>query len=123
LSRHPVTTNIFDEKMSWHPGHIELADNADLVLIAPATADILAKLAHGFADDALTSIVLATEAPLLLAPAMNGKMWIHPATVANVEILRQRGADFIMLACGYEGIWRLWPVDEIVATALEYKKR
>ena len=85
LSRHPVTTNIFDEKMSWHPGHIELADNADLVLIAPATADILAKLAHGFADDALTSIVLATEAPLLLAPAMNGKMWLHPATVANVE--------------------------------------
>jgi phosphopantothenoylcysteine decarboxylase len=70
LSRHPVTTNIFDEKMSWHPGHIELADNADLVLIA-RTADILAKLAHGFADDALTSIVLATEAPLLLAPAMN----------------------------------------------------
>ena len=109
--------------MSWHPGHIELADNADLVLFAPATADILAKLAPGFADDALTSIVLATEAPLLLAPAMNGKMWIHPATVANVEILRQRGADFIMLACGYEGIWRLWPVDAIVATALEYKKR
>ena len=114
--------------MSWHPGHIELADNADLVLIAPATADILAKLAHGFADDALTSIVLATEAPLLLAPAMNGKMWMHPATVANVEILRQRGANFIgpekgMLACGYEGIVRLWPVDEIVAKALECKKR
>src|ERR1700724_3510850 len=123
LSRHPVTTNIFDEKMSWHPGHIELADNADLILIAPATADIIAKLAHGFAEDALTAIVLATEAPLLLAPAMNGKMWIHPATVANVEILRQRGADFIMLACGYEGIWRLWPADEIVAKALEYKKR
>src|SRR5271157_6567206 len=63
--------------MSWHPRHIELADNADLVLIA-RTADILAKLAHGFADDALTSIVLATEAPLLLAPAMNGKMWNAP---------------------------------------------
>jgi phosphopantothenoylcysteine decarboxylase len=128
LSRHPVTTNIFDEKMSWNPGHIELADNADLVLIAPATADIMAKLAHGFADDALTAIVLATEAPLLLAPAMNGKMWLHPATVANVEILKQRGADFIgpekgMLACGYEGIGRLWPADEIVAKALEYKKR
>ena len=80
------------------------------------------------ADDALTSIVLATEAPLLLAPAMNGKMWMHPATVANVEILRQRGANFIgpekgMLACGYEGIERRWPVDEIVAKALEYKKR
>ncbi len=128
LSRHPVTTNIFEEKMSWNPGHIELADSADLILIAPATADIIAKLAHGFADDALTSIVLATEAPLLLAPAMNGKMWLHPATVANVEILRQRGAAFIgpeegMLACGYEGIGRLWPVDEIVAKALEYKKR
>ena len=109
--------------MSRHPGHIELADNADLVLIAPATADILAKLAHGFADEAL-SIVLANEAPLLLAPAMNGKMWMHPATVANVEVLRQRGANFIgpekgMLACDYEGIGRLWPVDEIVAKALE----
>lgn len=128
LSRHPVTTNIFDEKVSWNPGHIELADQADLILIAPATANIIAKLAHGFADDALTSIVLASEAPLLLAPAMNGKMWLHPATVANVAILKERGADFIgpekgMLACGYEGIGRLWPVDEIVAKALEYKKR
>jgi phosphopantothenoylcysteine decarboxylase len=128
LSRHPVTTNIFDEKMSWHPGHIELADNADLVLVAPATADIIAKIAHGFADDALTSIVLATEAPLLIAPAMNGKMWLNAATVANVETLRSRGAEFIgpeegMLACGYEGIGRLWPVDEIVARALKYKKR
>jgi phosphopantothenoylcysteine decarboxylase len=128
LSRHPVTTNIFDEKETWNPGHIELADKADLLLIAPATADILAKLAHGFADDALTAIALATKAPLLLAPAMNGKMWLHPATVANVETLRQRGADFIgpeegMLACGYEGIGRLWAVDEIVARALAYKKR
>ena len=128
LSRHPVTASIFDEKASWHPGHIELADSADLLLIAPATADIIAKLAHGFADDALTAIALATTAPLLLAPAMNGKMWLHPATVANVEILRQRGADFIgpeegMLACGYEGIGRLWPVDQIVARALEYRER
>src|SRR3984893_13737668 len=128
LSRQPVTTSVFDEKMSWNPGHIELADKADLLLIAPATADILAKLAHGFADDALTAIALATKAPLLLAPAMNGKMWLHPATVANVETLRQRGADFIgpeegMLACGYEGIGRLWEVDEIVARAQAYKKR
>jgi phosphopantothenoylcysteine synthetase/decarboxylase len=128
LSRHPVTTNIFDEKVSWQPGHIELADNADLVLVAPATADIIAKIAHGFADDALTSIILATEAPLLVAPAMNGKMWLNPATVANVETLKRRGAQFIgpeegMLACGYEGIGRLWPVDEIAARALKYKKR
>jgi phosphopantothenoylcysteine decarboxylase len=128
LSRHPVTTSIFDEKSSWHPGHIELADSADLLLIAPATADIIARLAHGFADDALTAIALATAAPLLIAPAMNGKMWLHAATVANVELLRQRGAAFIgpeegMLACGYEGIGRLWPVDEIVAKALAYRKR
>jgi len=128
LSRNPVTTDIFDEKVSWHPGHIELADQADLLLIAPATADIIAKIAHGFADDALTAIVLATEAPLLFAPAMNGKMWLNAATVANVETLRKRGAEFIgpekgMLACGYEGIGRLWPVDEIVAKALEYKER
>ena len=127
LSRHPVTTHIFDEKVSWHPGHIELADNADLVLIA-RTADILAKLAHGFADDALTSIVLATEAPLLLAPAMNGKMWMHPATVANVDILRQRNAIFHRPGKGHVSLrlrrnLRLWPVDDIVATALEYKKR
>jgi phosphopantothenoylcysteine synthetase/decarboxylase len=128
LSRNPVTTNIFDEKETWNPGHIELADKADLLLIAPATADIIAKLAHGFADDSLTAIALATKAPLLIAPAMNGKMWLHPATVANVEVLRQRGADFIgpeegMLACGYEGIGRLWPVDEIVARAMKYDQR
>jgi phosphopantothenoylcysteine decarboxylase len=126
LSRNPVTTNIFEEKESWNPGHIELADNADLLLIAPATANIIAKLAHGIADDALTSIALATRAPLLIAPAMNGKMWLHPATIANVEILKQRGADFIgpeegLLACGYEGIGRLWPVDEIVERALSKK--
>jgi phosphopantothenoylcysteine synthetase/decarboxylase len=128
LSRYPVTTSVFDEKMSWHPGHIELADNADLLLVAPATADIIAKLAHGFADDALTAIALATTAPLVLAPAMNGKMWLHPATTANVEVLRKRGASFIgpeegMLACGYEGIGRLWPVDDIVSQVLEYKGR
>jgi phosphopantothenoylcysteine decarboxylase len=126
LSRNPVTTDIFDEKADWQPGHIELADNADLLLIAPATADILAKLAHGFADDALTAVALATKAELVIAPAMNGKMWLHPATQENVEILTRRGADFIgpeagLLACGYEGIGRLWPADEIVAKALQYK--
>jgi phosphopantothenoylcysteine decarboxylase len=123
LSRNPVTTDIFDEKADWHPGHIDLADRADLLLIAPATADIIAKLAHGFADDALTAITLATLAPLLIAPAMNGKMWLHKATQQNVATLKERGATFIgpeegLLACGYEGIGRLWPVEEIVATAL-----
>jgi phosphopantothenoylcysteine decarboxylase len=127
LSRHPVTSDIFDEKVDWHPGHIDLADRADLLLIAPASADILAKLAHGFADEALTAIALATKAPLLVAPAMNGKMWLHPATQANVALLRSRGVEFIgpeegMLACGYEGIGRLWPVEQISARALQVVK-
>jgi phosphopantothenoylcysteine decarboxylase len=127
LSRHPVTTDIFDEKVGWQPGHIDLADRADLLLIAPASADIIAKLAHGFADEALTAIALATKAPVLLAPAMNGKMWLHPATQSNVAVLRDRGVEFIgpeegMLACGYEGLGRLWPVDQIVATALKILK-
>jgi phosphopantothenoylcysteine synthetase/decarboxylase len=127
LSRNPVTTDIFDEKAGWQPGHIELADRADLLLIAPASADILAKLAHGFADEALTAIALATKAPVLLAPAMNGKMWLHPATQNNVALLRGRGVEFIgpeegMLACGYEGIGRLWPIQEIVDKTLAMLK-
>ncbi len=122
LSRNAVTTGIFDEKESWHPGHIALADRADLLLVAPATANVIAKLAHGIADDALTSIALATQAPVLIAPAMNGKMWKHPATVENVSRLKARGVRFIgpeegMLACGYEGIGRLWDVAGIVAEA------
>lgn len=123
LSRNAVTTGIFDEKESWHPGHIALADRADLLLVAPATANVIAKLAHGIADDALTSIALATQAPLLIAPAMNGKMWQHPATQENVATLKARGAEFIgpeegLLACGYEGIGRLWDVGGIADRAL-----
>ena len=122
LSRRPVISDLFAEKEGWQPGHIHLADNADLLLIAPATAQILAALAHGFANDALTAIALATRAPLLIAPAMNGKMWEHPATQANVKLLQERGAQFIepaegLLACGYEGVGRLAPVEEIVAAA------
>jgi phosphopantothenoylcysteine decarboxylase/phosphopantothenate--cysteine ligase len=118
LSRNPVTLSVFDEKESWHPGHIDLADRASLLLIAPATANVIAKLASGIADDALTSIALATAAPVLIAPAMNGKMWLHPATQENVGRLRARGVEFIgpeegLLACGYEGIGRLWSVEEI----------
>ena len=123
LSRHVVTTGVFDEKESWHPGHISLADRADLLLIAPATANVIAKLANGIADDALTSIALASLAPLLIAPAMNGKMWMHPATRENVARLKSRGAKFIgpaegLLACGYEGLGRLWDVEEIARTAV-----
>ncbi len=122
LSKNPVTTSFFDEKESWRPGHIELADRAHLLLIAPATAHVIAELAHGLANHPLTAIALATRAPILLAPAMNGKMWEHPATQSNVEQLKSRGVDFIgpdegMLACGYEGAGRLWKVDDIAFRA------
>ncbi len=122
LSKNPVTTSFYDEKENWRPGHIELADRANLLLIAPATAHIIAELAHGLASHPLAAIALATRAPLLLAPAMNGKMWEHPATRANVELLHSRGVDFIgpeegMLACGYEGVGRLWKVEDIAFRA------
>src|SRR5438552_631568 len=78
LSRNPVVSDLYDEEQGWQPTHIKLADEADLLLIAPATANIIAKLAHGIADDALTCIVLAlnAKAKVLIAPAMNGKMWL-----------------------------------------------
>jgi phosphopantothenoylcysteine decarboxylase/phosphopantothenate--cysteine ligase len=122
LSKNPVTTSFFDEKENWRPGHIELADRANLLLIAPATANVIAELAHGLASHPLTAIALATRAPILLAPAMNGKMWEHAATQRNVEVLKSRGVDFIgpeegMLACGYEGVGRLWKVDDIAFRA------
>ena len=122
LSKNPVMTSFFDEKESWRPGHIDLADRANLLLIAPATANIIAELAHGLANHPLAAIALATRAPILLAPAMNGKMWGHPATQANVEILKSRYVEFIgpeegMLACGYEGLGRLWKVDDIAFRA------
>jgi phosphopantothenoylcysteine decarboxylase len=122
LSKNPVTISFFDEKENWRPGHIELADRANLVLIAPATANIIAELAHGLAGHPLAAIALATRAEILIAPAMNGKMWSHPATLENVEKLRSRGIEFIgpeegMLACGYEGLGRLWKVDEIAFRA------
>lgn len=120
LSKNPVITDLFAEKEGWQPGHIHLADEADLLLIAPATANVLAAMAHGFANDALTAIALATRAPILIAPAMNGKMWQHPATLRNVDTLKGWGVKFIepaegLLACGYEGVGRLAPVEEIVA--------
>lgn len=130
LSRQPVVTSLYDEEEGWKPAHVRLADEADLLLIAPATANCLAKLAHGLADDALTCIALALrpQARLLVAPAMNGKMWLHPATQENVGVLRSRGVEFIgpdsgMLSCGYEGIGRLWNTDGIVAAALELAGR
>src|SRR5436309_10883827 len=125
LSRNPVVTDLYDEEEGWQPLHIRLADEADLLLLAPATANCLAKLAHGIADDALSCVALALnpEAKILIAPAMNGKMWHHPATQQNVAILKSRGAEFTgpdegMLSCGYEGVGRLVQIEQIVAQAL-----
>jgi phosphopantothenoylcysteine synthetase/decarboxylase len=126
LSQHPVTVDLFDEVAEWKPAHLPLADSADVLLIAPATANVIAKLAVGLADDALSTIALALrpEAKVLIAPAMNGKMWEHPATQANVKTLKARGVEFIgpevgLLACGYEGIGRLWPVEKILVRIQE----
>lgn len=121
LSRHPVTLDLFEPTPDWKPSHLQVADIADILLIAPATANIIAKLAHGLADDALSTLALALrpEAKVIIAPAMNGKMWLHPATQANVKTLKARGVEFIgpekgLLACGYEGLGRLWPAEKIV---------
>ena len=122
LTRTPVLVSLEDEKQSWKPGHIELADTADLFLVAPATANVLGNFANGLAPDPLAAIYLALPraTPVFLAPAMNGKMWLHPATRRNIATLKQDGCHFIepaegMLACGYEGIGRLAPVEEILA--------
>ena len=122
LTRQPVLVSLEDEKNSWKPGHIELADTADLFLVAPASANTLGLLANGLAPDPLTSIYLALprETRVLIAPAMNGKMWLRPATQRNVIRLKEDGCHFIEpasgdLACGYQGIGRLADVVDILA--------
>ncbi|PTY05904.1 phosphopantothenoylcysteine decarboxylase [Opitutaceae bacterium EW11] len=128
LARQPVATDLWAEGNGWQPGHIEIADKADLLVVAPATANVIAQFSSGLAPDYLSSLYLVCRAPVLIAPAMNGKMWTHPATVANVDVLRSRGVEFIgpeegMLACGYEGVGRLWPVDGIVGKIVEMLSR
>ncbi len=120
VSRQAVGTGLFDEKDGWHPEHIAYADRADVFVVAPCTANVLAKLAHGLADDLLSCTALATRAPVVIAPAMNVKMWEHPATQANVTVLKARGAMMVGpgsgdLACGYEGAGRMAEPDEIAA--------
>lgn len=124
LSRNEVVLDNQHLKDSWKPVHIALADVASLLLIAPASANVLAELAHGMANRPLTEVALAVRAPILIAPAMNGHMWDHPATRQNVNTLKGRGCSFIgpaegMLACGYEGVGRLAEVAEIVSAVRE----
>ncbi len=126
LSRHPVVTDSYEEEEGWKPAHIKLADEANLLLIAPATANTMAKLALGVANDALSCVALALnpQARVLIAPAMNGKMWLHAAPQENVAKLKARGVEFIgpeegLLSCGYEGLGRLWPTDKVAERALQ----
>lgn len=117
LSRNPVLTSFWEEE-GWEPGHIELADKIDLFLVAPATAQQVGNYANGLAPDLLGAIYLATKAPVMLAPAMNGKMYEHEAVQKNLEILKGRGVEIIEpvvgeLACGYEGLGKLASIETI----------
>jgi phosphopantothenoylcysteine decarboxylase/phosphopantothenate--cysteine ligase len=122
LTGHPVRTDLFDASQEGEIDHISLADWAELVILAPATANTLAKLSGGFADNLVSAVLLATRAPILVAPAMNVNMWEHPATRSNMETLRQRGVCAIgpevgELACGWEGAGRMSQPEAIAAEA------
>ncbi len=123
LSRHPVFVDQFAPGPDSDIRHISLADGADAVVVAPATANTLGKFAHGIADDAVSTLYLATTAPVVVAPAMNVNMYRHPAVVANLDTLRARGVRVVepgsgYLACGWLGEGRLAEVPEIVEAAL-----
>jgi len=122
ITRHPVITSQFTPGLNSNIEHIALASSLDLLLVAPATANVIGKFANGIADDFLSSLHLATRAPVLLAPAMNTNMWEHPSVRANVETLAARGVRFVdpgegYLACGWVGKGRLAEPEHIAAAA------
>ena len=124
LSGHPVAVDTFDRPQTWEVEHIALAKRADLFLIAPATANIMGKMACGIADDMLSTTVMATRAPVLVAPAMNTGMWENAAVQQNVETLRARGVEIVApvsghLACGDSGAGKLEDVEVIAERACE----
>src|SRR5262252_4038559 len=127
LSAHPVSRSLFDAAEEAEIGHIRLADEANLVIVAPATADAIARMAGGLADDLLAAVVLASRAPVLLAPAMNVNMWENPLTQANLGRLlgpdgagrfQTVGPDRGPLACGWVGAGRLIEPQEIVSAGV-----
>lgn len=125
LSHQPVHTDTFEEQDPHVISHIDLADRADLILIAPATANVIGKMANGIADDMLTTTVLATKAPIMIAPAMNVNMYDHPAVMANMRRLADFGCRFVepgvgLLACGWVGKGRLAEPEEIVAAVAAF---
>ncbi len=124
LSRNPVLLDLFDTGDDWKPPHIDLADRADLLAIVPATANILGKIANGIADDALSTVAVSVHCPILIASAMNGHMYHNPFVQHNINALRKQGIEFVEpasgdLACGYEGIGRLSPVEVILERTRE----
>lgn len=127
LSRRPVALSLWEAE-DWRPEHVALADEAGLFVVAPATANFLAKYAHGIADDALSTFAATFAGPVLVAPAMNPKMWAHPACRANVELLRERGVEFRgpdsgRVACGDAGTGRLSAPEAIFQAAEALLKR
>ncbi len=123
LSRQPVITDLWNVP-DWRPGHVELAHQAQLLVIAPATANCLAKMAHGIADDALSTCYLAHRGPVMVAPAMNPNMWMHPAVQENCDILRKRGVLFVgpetgHVACGQDGAGRMAAPEDIYHAVLQ----
>lgn len=130
LSGHPVAVDTFERPATWEVEHIALAKRADLFLIAPATANIIGKMANGIADDMLSTTVMATKAPVMIAPAMNTGMWENPATQHNIDVLKSRGVHVVTpatghLACGDSGAGKLEDVNVIAERAiavLEKKK-
>ncbi len=127
LSERPVQTDLFS-LVDPHIVHTRLAETANLILIAPATANVLGKLAHGLADDVLTCLVMASKAPVLIAPAMNVHMYHHATTQESIRLLKRMGVRFVgpqvgSLACGYEALGHLADVEEIVQMAVSLLKR
>ena len=125
LSANPVYVELFDEPKLWNIEHIALAEHVDAVIIAPATANILTKMAIGLADDFLSTVLLATRAPIFVAPAMNQAMYHHPATQVNLALLRDRGIHVIgpatgFQACGTDGDGRMSEPVEIVESLARY---
>ena len=118
LSRNPVGVDAFAAPADWRPEHVASADWADLVVVAPATANVIAKMRAGLADDLLTGTLLATRAPIVVAPAMNTGMWESPVTQENIAVLKQRGVTVIEpvdgeLACGVKGNGRMMDPEKI----------
>ena len=122
LSRNPVGTDLFALPTDWKPEHIAFSE-ADAIVVAPATANLIAKMAHGLADDLLSATLLATRAPVFIAPAMNDGMWKNPMTQANLASLRNSGITIIepgtgSLACGTEGKGRFAEPEDICSAVI-----